>query len=173
METLISIQSTITSSLVYSIAGMFLIILLVFISNSISWLAQKVNQPYKSNESLKEFITNECKEMRHKKINLEIFSNETNCIANLIQLYLRKEEKGRESEYIILMKTNKGYLVETGLDFSHANEEFNFICQEDLAAKEGKTLTINIFSYLLFDENMEKEIVNRQQPAGHETPTAA
>ncbi|HTB31282.1 MAG TPA: hypothetical protein VK808_04600 [Bacteroidia bacterium] len=173
MKTLITIQSGITNSLIYGIAGMFLVLLLIFISNLISRLAPKLKQHGKQDRSLKEIIANECTELRHKEINLEIFAHEMYCTANTIRLYFKKNGKGGESEYIILLETDKGNLAEIGLDYFHANEEFFFICQEDMVAKEGKPLTINIFAYSLFDKNLEKEIINEKEPARLEAPTAA
>jgi hypothetical protein len=158
MNTLLNIQSTIISSLIYGIAFLISLIVVIFIGNLILEGVEKFKKPGKQNKSLKDIIHEECKEIRQKKINLSVFANEVYCVANNLRLYLRNGKETREPEYIIMLETDKGNLVELGLDYFHANDEFIFICEEDEVGKDGANIAIHIFSYKLFDKNLEKEI---------------
>jgi hypothetical protein len=105
---------------------------------------------------LGEIIRNECREIRHKEINLNIFSNGIHCMVNKILVYLRV----KNGEYIIVLKTDKGCLVETYYDTFPVNNEFSFICCEDEAAKQGETVSISRFNYTLYDQSLEKELIH-------------
>ncbi len=158
MNTLINIPSAIISGSVYGIVFLFLIIIIIFFADLISGGIEKLKKPGKQNIPLKEIIKDEYKEVRHKEINLSVFANEIYCVANNVKLYLRNKNKKGEPDYIILLETDNGNLVELGLDYFHANDEFVFICEEDEVSKDGANITINLFSYKLFDKNLEKEI---------------
>jgi hypothetical protein len=103
---------------------------------------------------LGEIIKNECREIRQKEVNLAIFSNGIHCMVNKILVYIR----AKSGEYIIVLNSDKGCLVETYFDNSPASNEFTFICNVDEAAKEGTPVSISRFNYTLYDRQMEKEI---------------
>jgi hypothetical protein len=85
---------------------------------------------------------------------LNVSSNGIHCEAKSILLYWWE----KTMEYIVVLKTDLGYLVETGLDFGRANEEYIFLCLEDEAAKQGIPVTIVFFNFTLYDNKMEQEI---------------
>jgi hypothetical protein len=153
---LLDAKYTLFSILASGIGGLLLLLIIISVCNFIYRIIQKRKQPPEQNKLLKDIIKNECKEMLHKEINLGVFANEMHYAVNKVVMYLRG---GINNEHIIVLHTDKGCLVETFFDSFHANDEFTFICDEEEAAKEGEKTSINLFTYKLFDNNLEKEIV--------------
>jgi len=148
----ISLQNTIVKFFLISIAVLFTLLFLIFIGNLMIEKNQKMKKSKEQKKSLKEIIMGECKVMRHRKINLGIYVDNTYYLANKIGVYWRAI-----NEYYIVLYTDKGYLADIYFDSFHAYDEFIFICNEDEIAKEGKQISINLFSFKLFDNNPEME----------------
>jgi hypothetical protein len=101
---------------------------------------------------MREILNKECVMQRYKKINLDIFTKGIHCVAKAISVYYRLATR----EYIIILDTSSGRLVERELDSFHANEEFTFICEEDKVVSEGKDVNINLFHYTMYDNDLNK-----------------
>jgi len=103
-------------------------------------------------KSIPEIIIEECQVRIYKKINIDLFSNGVYYRANKVYMYYRVPTK----EYIIVLYTDSGYLVNTLLDLRRALNEVEFLSRGDIAEKMGTPITINSF-FFINDKNIAKE----------------
>ncbi len=152
-----TLQFVVTRSFIFAILGTLIFLFVALTGNLILKTIREIKKPKPTNHEklFKDIIRDECKEIMHKEIHLGVFANEIHYLVNKIVMYWRA---GKNNEHIIILFTDKGCLVETFYDSFHARDEFIFICNEEDAVKEGRPISINLFHYKLFDNNLENEI---------------
>lgn len=151
------IPGLISPQLTIALKYVFFIWVFIFAGYLLTGGWEWVKSTLKSSRKLKpvgEIIKFECRQVECRDIRLDVFTNGIHCLANKIFLYAR----GEKSEYILVLNTDRGCLVETYFESVLAYDEFLFICLEDEAAKEGITVSINFFNSTLYDYALQKEI---------------
>jgi hypothetical protein len=101
--------------------------------------------------SLCEIIKDDCKELQQKEINLELFSNRVHYTASKLSLYF----KAKTNEYIIVLRTYTGFLVNTFSDLPHAENEFLFLWAANTTTRGRTPLTFDSFYYVYDKSRVE------------------
>jgi hypothetical protein len=105
-------------------------------------------------KTLSEILNEECVLLRYRKIHLNIYSGGIHYTAGIVSMYYWIEP----GEYIIILNTDSGALVGKNFNAYHAEEEFAFICEEDIVENEGKDVIINLFHYTLYENDLKTKI---------------
>jgi hypothetical protein len=111
-----------------------------------------INKEISVIKTMSEIMEHECKEKRYKEINMELYSNGVHYTANNITMFFRETT----NEYIIMLHTFTGFLINTMLDLRRAESEYRFLCAADDTSKEGPPITINSFCYV-YDKSREEK----------------
>ncbi len=130
---------------------LFLLIIIIsgyMVSNLLDRMRMfKVDFSHK--KSFGEILKYECEERLWKHLNLDVFTNGLHCLAHNVSVYYRKQNM----EYIVVLNTDRGYLVGRYFDSMNAEKEFLFICKEDEAENRGEIdVKINFFDYKLYSK---------------------
>jgi hypothetical protein len=144
-----------STSLLMGLCGFCFIWCFVLVGNLVSEMKQRTKQKSRQNKAFDK-IKNECQEVKQQGINLGIFAHDIFYIANKVTLYSR-EERG---DYVIVINTDIGLLVRKHLDYLRADREFSFICGESEAAHKNLYLSINLFSYSVYENNVKEELIS-------------
>jgi hypothetical protein len=94
-------------------------------------------------------------ERRFKEINLEVFSNGVQYIADKLFMYFRTFKR----EYCIILCTDKGTIISGDFNAIQADSEFTFLSRQNDAVKEGVLVTIDFFNYTFYNGNIESVII--------------
>ncbi len=103
-------------------------------------------------KSIPEIIIEECQERVYKKTNIKLYSDGVYYEANKLFMYYRVPT----NEYIIVLHTDNGYLVNTLIDLRRAMNEIEFLSSADNSDKMDTPITINSFFYI-DDKNISEE----------------
>jgi len=93
---------------------------------------------------ISEIINDECKELHYKETNLKLYSNKVHYTASKLSLYF----KATTNEYIIVLRTYTGFLVNTFSDSSQAESEFLFLWATNTTINGRTALTFDSFYYI-------------------------
>lgn len=104
-----------------------------------------------------EFIQYECEERNYKEINLDVFSDGVQYVANKLFMCFGAFKKG----YFIILNTDKGTLVSNDFNSIEAEGEFRYLSRQDSAARQGLRVSVNFLSYTFYNKNVEKVIKSK------------
>ncbi len=104
-------------------------------------------------KSISEILQQECKQRKSKEIKLDVYCDGTLYMIHKLSMYFRVPT----NEYMIVLYTDSGCLVNTVLDLRRAESEYTFLFSMNDNVKQKTPVTVNSFFYIA-DESMAEQV---------------